>query len=146
MAPGLVDDFKDGCADVLIPPGLPYLAREFPLKILPYLTNLRLNGMRHAHLLLLVEGEKDKLWSLLCRLNIEGAVVENLRHLRIHHQHHSTLIVECLIPRMGIVQLGRQCIPFEHEPNRGLFWGVGVIEHRCQISPSSFGHYKHHTL
>jgi hypothetical protein len=51
MAPGLVDNFKDRCPGVLIPPGVPHLAREFPLKILPYLTNLRLKGVRHAHLL-----------------------------------------------------------------------------------------------
>src|SRR5215813_7998409 len=65
MAPGLVDDFKDGGFDILIPPGVPYLAGEFPLKILPYLTNLRLNRMRHAHLLLLVEREKNKLRPLI---------------------------------------------------------------------------------
>jgi len=52
MTPGLVDDFKDGGSDVLIPPGIPYLAGEFPLKILPYLTNLRLERVRHAPLLL----------------------------------------------------------------------------------------------
>src|SRR5262245_62322152 len=52
MAPGLVDNFKDGCPDVRIPPGVPYLAGEFPLKILPYRTNLHLIGIRHTHLLL----------------------------------------------------------------------------------------------
>src|SRR4051812_36585290 len=102
MAPGLVDDFKDGCPGILIPPGVPHLAGEFPLKILPYLTNLRLHGVRHAYLLLpalplrrqaqgnagissageanpeaelLVEGEKDKLRSLICRLDIKRAIV-----------------------------------------------------------------------
>src|SRR5712691_6532265 len=49
MAPGLIDDFKAGCPGVLIPPGVSHLAGEFPLKILPYLTNLRLNGARHTH-------------------------------------------------------------------------------------------------
>jgi hypothetical protein len=51
MAPGLVDNFKDGCPDVLIPPGVPYLAGKFPLKIPSYRTNLCVNGVRHAHLL-----------------------------------------------------------------------------------------------
>jgi hypothetical protein len=113
MAPGVVDNFKDGCPDVLIPPGALYLAGEFPLKILPYRTNLHLNGVRHAHLLLpallsalkagknvgissvaeanseaelLVEGEKDKLRSLIGRLDIECAIVEGLRHLSIQYQ------------------------------------------------------------
>jgi len=52
MTAGLMDDLKDGCPDVLIPPGVPYLTGKFPLKILPYLTNLRLHGLRHAYLLL----------------------------------------------------------------------------------------------
>src|SRR5262245_48799347 len=52
MTPGLVDDFKDRCPGVLIPPGLPHLAGEFPLKILPDIINLRLNGARHISLLL----------------------------------------------------------------------------------------------
>jgi hypothetical protein len=47
----LMDDFKDGCPGVLIPPRVPYLAGKFPLQILPYLTNLCLNGARHIHLL-----------------------------------------------------------------------------------------------
>lgn len=34
MAPGLVSHFKDGCPDVLIPPGVPDPAGEFPRTIL----------------------------------------------------------------------------------------------------------------
>ena len=34
MAPGLLGDFKDGRPRVLIPPRVPHLAGEFPLKIL----------------------------------------------------------------------------------------------------------------
>jgi hypothetical protein len=51
MAPGLVGDFKDGHPRVLIPPSVPHLAEEFPLKILLYIINLRLNGARHVSLL-----------------------------------------------------------------------------------------------
>src|SRR5262245_31332090 len=122
MTAGLMDDLKDGCPDVLIPPGVPYLTGKFPLKILPYLTNLRLHGLRHAYLLLprfpsfagkrgkapeyapqgevnaeaalLVEGNKDKLRSLICRFNIKRGIVEDLRHLSIQHQDHPTGIVE----------------------------------------------------
>jgi hypothetical protein len=51
MAPGLVGDFKDRHPRVLIPPSVPHLAEEFPLKILLYIINLRLNGARRVSLL-----------------------------------------------------------------------------------------------
>jgi hypothetical protein len=41
MAHDLVDNFKDGCPGVLVPPDLPYLAREFPLKILPNILTIK---------------------------------------------------------------------------------------------------------
>ena len=46
----------------------------------------------------------------------------------------SYLMVECLSPRTGIVQLGRQRIPFEHEPNRGLF-PVRIFSHIARRVP-----------
>src|SRR5262245_47866445 len=55
-------------------------------------------------------------------------------------------MVEFFIPRTSIVQLGRQRVAFEYEPNRGFFRGVGVVEYRGQILARRFGHYKHHSL
>ena len=51
MAPGLVGDLKGGRPCVLIPPSVPHLAEEFPLKILLYIITLRFNGARHVSLL-----------------------------------------------------------------------------------------------
>src|SRR5215510_925644 len=50
IASGLVGDFKDGHPRVLIPPSVPHLGEECPLKILLYINNLRLIRARHVSL------------------------------------------------------------------------------------------------